>query len=138
MIDFLRKKCKHITRKVRRPREKCAGRERSAPTGEQYHHIPRIPLLSHHCAVPLLSLPSCNMTYLPLRNNSDSNIDDNKREDSDSDVDNKKREDSKSNVDNFKRERSDDNNGSITLPYWGGLPLAKGGSFYSRTHKEDL
>lgn len=67
------------------------------------------------------------MIYLPLHNNSDSNIDDNKRENSNSDIDNKKKKDSKSNVDNFKREKSNDNNGSITLSYWGGLPLARGG-----------
>ena len=80
------------------------------------------------------------MIYLPLHNNSDSTIDDNKKKNSNSDVDNKKKKDSKSNVDNFKKEKSNDNNSSITLPYWGslplargGLPLAKGWSFYNRT-----
>lgn len=64
MIDFLRKKCKHITRKgrkVRRPREKY--------TSKQYDHILPIPLLSHHCAGcsrTLLFLPSGNMNYLPI------------------------------------------------------------------------
>ena len=71
------------------------------------------------------------MTYLPLRNNSDSDIDDNKREDSDSNDDNKRREDSKSNVDNFKRERSD-RTALLHYPIGGGSPVSKGGSPVSK------